>query len=92
MDVSIKPIRSDVFKYLTSCKSKFDLIFADPPFDATYRDELHQTVFEKELLNTNGVLVVEHPSRESMAHLHSFEFERKYGNVAFSFFIKFEKE
>jgi 16S rRNA (guanine966-N2)-methyltransferase len=92
MDESIKPIKSDVFKYLTNCKSKFDLIFADPPFDATYRNELHQTVFEKDLLNANGILVIEHPSRESLANLHSFEFERKYGNVAFSFFLKFEKE
>ncbi len=89
-DKTIHPIKSDVFKYLTACKNRFDLIFADPPFDATYRNDLHQTVFVKGILNPDGILVIEHPSSETMDALPNFDFCRKYGNVAFSFFNNFE--
>jgi 16S rRNA G966 N2-methylase RsmD len=91
-DQSIKPVKSDVFKYLSFCKSRFDLIFADPPFDAVYRGELHQTIFEKNLLDSNGILVIEHASSENLDHLSHFDFCRKYGNVAFSFFNTFDSK
>jgi len=86
----IRAVKSDVSKFLLGCNQKFDLIFADPPFDINYRNDLHKLVFEYDLLNSGGFLVVEHPSRESMEQLSNFEFARAYGNVGFSFFRKFE--
>jgi 16S rRNA (guanine(966)-N(2))-methyltransferase RsmD len=87
---NILAIKSDVFKYLSSCKSKFDIIFADPPFEAVYRKDLHEFVFNNGLLKENGMLVIEHTSSESWEHLPHFDFSRSYGNVAFSFFRKFD--
>jgi len=82
--------QSDVFRYLMSCKSKFDLIFADPPFDAKYRTDIHKSVFENNLLNKNGILVIEHRTNESIELLSHFMFSKNYGNVTFSFFRKFD--
>ena len=89
---NIKAVKSDVFKYLLSCREKFDLIFADPPFDAVYRNDIHKMVFEKNLLTDSGLLVIEHASDITMEHLPFFDFEKSYGNVRFSFFHKFETE
>jgi 16S rRNA (guanine(966)-N(2))-methyltransferase RsmD len=91
-DRTITPVKSDVFKYLSFCKSRFDLIFADPPFDAIYRGELHQTIFEKGLLKPDGLLVIEHASSDQLDTLAHFDSCRKYGNVAFSFFNTFDSK
>lgn len=87
---NMKAVKSDVSRYLLGCNQRFDLIFADPPFDIHYRNDLHKLVFEYDLLRNGGFLVIEHPSREKMEHLDHFDFTRAYGNVGFSFFRKFE--
>lgn len=39
---------------------KFDFIFADPPYNATFEDSIVFLVKKFELLSENGVLVIEH--------------------------------
>src|SRR5690606_42038692 len=60
MDISV--IRSDVYKFLDKHKGTYDIIFADPPYDFTQEqfEKIIHTVFEKELLEDDGMLVVEH--------------------------------
>lgn len=84
--------RADVFKYLEKCQSKFDLIFADPPYELTTISNIRDLVFEKELLNENGLLIIEHGPRTSFADKEFYMETRKYGNVNFSFFKKKETE
>lgn len=83
-------VKSDTFKYLESCRSKFDLIFADPPFEYESRSDLHQLIFSINLLNPDGLLVIEHVSSEKLDQLAGFESSRTYGNVTFSFFHNFD--
>src|SRR5688572_7665549 len=33
LDLNISAQKSDVFQYLKSCSSTFDIVFADPPYD-----------------------------------------------------------
>ncbi len=69
---AINLIQGDVFKYLNACKTKFDLIFADPPYDLPTLDSLPDIVFEKELLKENGVFILEHPSKKDFSsHIRS---------------------
>jgi 16S rRNA (guanine966-N2)-methyltransferase len=82
----INSIKGDAFKYLKENKRKFDIIFADPPYDLPNIEEIHQLVFENELLNKDGLLIIEHGPRTKMEHLTHFDQHRKYGNVNFSFF------
>jgi 16S rRNA (guanine966-N2)-methyltransferase len=82
----IKIIKSDVFKYLNQETETFDLIFADPPYDLPRIPEIAALVFEKKLLNKNGILVIEHQSRQDLHNHPNFKEKRKYGFSAFSFF------
>lgn len=80
--------RADVFKYLEKCHSKFDLIFADPPYELENIEKIHELVFQYELLNEDGLLIIEHGPRTSLADKAHYVETRKYGNVNFSFFKK----
>ncbi len=79
--------RSDVLLFLKKTPQKFDLIFADPPFDSKLHEELHDLVFGKIILKQEGVFIMEHASREKFDQLNGFKYSRKYGNVTFSFFF-----
>jgi 16S rRNA (guanine(966)-N(2))-methyltransferase RsmD len=79
-------VKSEAMRYLRQCVSRFDLIFADPPFDSEMEELLVAEVFSRSLLSPGGIFILEHFSKKSFAHLKGFTFERKYGSVAFSFF------
>lgn len=83
---NVSCVRFDVFKYLKQCDKKFDLIFADPPFDLEEADLISSIVFEKNLLNPGGVLIVEHYSKRVLPFHPNFVSVRTYGNCAFSFY------
>lgn len=70
---------------------KFDIIFADPPYRAEFGQEVLAMVTENNLLDDDGVLVVEHLNQNKLA-VDSLPLEqvdrRQYGQSAFSFFKK----
>ncbi|OOG19079.1 16S rRNA (guanine(966)-N(2))-methyltransferase RsmD [Sphingobacterium sp. CZ-UAM] len=82
----IKAKKADVFKFITSCKSTYDLIFADPPYDIPKLPQLPKLILENNLLNDNGLLIVEHPSTRQMEEHPNFIETRKYGYSSFSFY------
>ncbi|NLI72567.1 MAG: 16S rRNA (guanine(966)-N(2))-methyltransferase RsmD [Bacteroidales bacterium] len=83
---NLTPIKGDVFKFISSTKIKFDLIFADPPYDLERLKEIPAFVFNNELLKSDGLLVLEHSEKNNFETHSHFSFHRKYGNVHFSFF------
>ena len=82
----ILPIKSDVFRFIKSCRQKFDLIFADPPFDLKTIATIPDLILEKDLLNEDGILIVEHGSKNDFSTHPNFSEKRTYGSVNFSFF------
>ena len=83
---NILAYKGDSFKYLENCTEKFDIIFADPPYDLPKIETLPTLVFGKELLNENGRLVIEHGHKISYAKEERFLEKRSYGDVNFSIF------
>lgn len=83
---AIQLVQSDVFGFLSTCKTKFDFIFADPPYDLPQLDMLPELVFKNELLKEGGLFILEHPMRKNFAEIPYFGEHRHYGNVNFSFF------
>ena len=83
---NINAIKSDVFDFLKKSTAKYDLIFADPPYDLIEIPDIHKFVFENKLLNENGLLIIEHGPKTKLEDLAGFTQQRKYGNVNFSFF------
>ncbi len=78
--------KADVFKFLPKELKKYDLIFADPPYDLPNIDQIHQLVMQHQLLNEDGWLIIEHGIKTNLSELPNFFEHRKYGNVNFSFF------
>ena len=79
-------INSDVFDYLELSKGKFDLIFADPPYDMPNLFRLPELIFKNNLLALEGIFVLEHPALVQLNQVVQFKENRIYGNSAFSFF------
>ncbi len=92
-DMDITAIKSDVYKFLERSKIKYDIIFADPPYDFSQEqfDKIYQLIFENELLEDDGLLIIEHSTQTKMEHLEHFSNSRKYGGSIFSFF-EYEQE
>jgi 16S rRNA G966 N2-methylase RsmD len=84
----VNTVKQDVFRFLEECKAKFDLIFADPPYDLENIPQIHRLIFENSLLNQGGTLIIEHGAKTDLQALTGFTKQRKYGNVNFSFFEK----
>lgn len=84
----LKPLRADVFEFLKKHRTKFDLIFADPPYAMENIEEVHQLIMDNDLLEDDGELILEHSEHKDFSHLSGFTEKRKYGNVNFSFFSK----
>ncbi len=84
-------IRQDVFAFIAQEKGRYDLIFADPPYELRELEDIPAMVFEKGLLNDGGWLVLEHTQRNDFSKHPLFRLERKYGTTRFSIFINREK-
>ncbi len=83
-------IKADVFKFLKNETLKYDLIFADPPYDLPNIPEVIHWVQTVDLLNKGGMLIIEHASMQNLSSYKGFIESRKYGNSTFSFFSKLE--
>ena len=85
---NFKVIRVDVFKFISQCTEKFDLIFAGPPYALATIDDLPKVIFEKQLLNPKGWFVLEHTPRNNYKKFPFYVTERNYGTTIFSIFIQ----
>lgn len=87
-DFDIAATKSDVFQFLEKSKTSYDIIFADPPYglDQKTFEKVVLTVFEKELLEEDGMMVIEHSKYTKLDHLPNFSFQKSYGGSFFSFF------
>ncbi|MCL1868052.1 MAG: 16S rRNA (guanine(966)-N(2))-methyltransferase RsmD [Paludibacter sp.] len=79
-------LNTNVFQFLKTCKMSFDLIFADPPYDHNDFAQIPDSVLNTNILNPEGIFILEHSAHyDFSAHSH-FKSHRKYGNVNFSIF------
>ena len=87
-DFNIAATKSDVYSYLEKCKTSYDIIFADPPygFEQKTFERIIELVFERELLNTDGMMIIEHSKYTKLDHMIHFSFQKSYGGSIFSFF------
>lgn len=88
LDLDITTIKSDVFKFLERCSASFDIIFADPPYHLTQEEfeKISTLVFQNEILDKEGMLIIEHSKDMKLEHLENFSFSKNYGSTTFSFF------
>ncbi|UKN01436.1 16S rRNA (guanine(966)-N(2))-methyltransferase RsmD [Paracrocinitomix mangrovi] len=79
-------LRKDVFQLIDNAQQKFDLIFADPPFNLKGLNQLPDLILKSGLLDQGGIIVIEHGQEVSFEEHPNLTDSRKYGGVFFSFF------
>ena len=83
---NVRIIHSHAIRYINNCVSRYDIIFADPPYDLDTIPDIPDTVFESEILEEGAWFILEHGRSNSFSANSSFLELRKYGSVHFSFF------
>lgn len=90
LDLSIQVVQMNCFDFIEVCTKKFDIIFADPPYNYTEKS-YHQLIIRIDrmrLLNHGGILIIEHHVETDLSHIDWFMESRQYGNSRISFFRK----
>lgn len=83
-------------KVLEECSLKnikFDIVFLDPPYKTDYAEKATEIIVDKNLLNDNGIIIIETDTREKVIEkLQNIDItmydERKYGRVSLLFLRK----
>ena len=90
----IKIFFNDIFELIEKqniFKSKFDLIFCDPPFKDTNIGKLIELIFNKNLLNKNGIIILHRSkaTKEKLPNYFEIVDKRTYGisKIIFGKFI-----
>lgn len=85
-DDNISVIRGDALKFVQSCRQKFDVIFADPPYNLPDFGSIPGLILNSEMLKPTSIVIIEHSRNYDFSHLPHFSKHRAYGSVNFSIF------
>jgi len=83
---NIKTVHIDMKAFLKICTFKYDIVFADPPYDLPWLKEIPDLVIRSGVVRDEGIFILEHPKRMSFSEHEWFYEQRNYGGVNFSFF------
>lgn len=83
----VSVIRGDAFHFVEKSRQKYDIIFADPPYDLENVEKIIEKVFKNNLLNPDGWLIIEHGRHYDFSKHPNFYQSRKYGKLHFSFLV-----
>ncbi len=81
-------IKSNAFVFIKRIDKKYDLIFADPPFELKEIEKIPGLIWESGILNSGGRFILEHSANYNFSNSDNFVELRKYGGVNFSIFKK----
>lgn len=79
-------VKGDAFKFVETCTKKFDIIFADPPYDLPDFARIPELVLQSQMLLPDTIFIIEHSKAHNFSHLPHFYQQRTYGKVNFSIF------
>lgn len=85
-DDNLTQVKGDVFRFIGSCTRKFDIIFADPPYDLPNLPELPGLILNSGMVKEGTIVVVEHSKHNDFSGLPQFMQHRTYGKVNFTIF------
>ena len=76
----------DAKTYLEQFTETVDFVFLDPPYMLAEKIKLIEILLEKNILEKEGCVILEHPATENFEKNPFFKETRVYGASAFSFF------
>lgn len=90
-DPNLTMIRGEVFRFLSTCRQPYDVIFADPPYDMPRFADVPKLVLDSPLVHDGTLFIMEHPAEHDFSMLPHFSQQRVYGKVNFSLFAVHEQ-
>lgn len=85
-DETLRAVRGDVFKFIASGSSPFDIVFADPPYDHPRFAEIPSLILNSKIVKEGTLVIIEHSGKHDFSSLPGFCEQRVYGSVNFSIF------
>ena len=87
-DILVKDYRT-ACRHLSEEGQRFELIFADPPYDEVTPPEIVETVLQYGLLSHNGLLIIEHKRKQAKESdkMHLLK-KRRFGQTEVSFYAR----
>lgn len=79
-------LKGDAFRYIETTLAKYDIIFADPPYDHPRFGEIPGMILDSQMLRDDTIIIVEHSRDHDFSSLPHFAELRTYGSVNFSIF------
>ncbi|MFQ6033203.1 MAG: 16S rRNA (guanine(966)-N(2))-methyltransferase RsmD [Candidatus Zixiibacteriota bacterium] len=86
-----KTINKDCLKVLPRLQEKFGIVFADPPYLCGFAQKVIDSVVKYDLLEKDGILVLEHHKKETFKHPEEkllYVKVKRFGDTTVSFFLK----
>lgn len=83
---NLQVIRANALLFLSRDKHRYDIIFADPPYDLPEAGTIPGLILTRGLLAEEGLLIMEHSDAHDFSNVQGFVELRKYGRVRFSIF------
>jgi len=81
----------DAVSFLRSAQCSYDIIFADPPYNYGRLEEVLEIIYNRDILEGQGTLIVEHSSRRTLPPLvGGLELARqyRYGDTGLSKYVR----
>lgn len=82
-------IKEDVLRFVRGKnQERFNIVFADPPYGKGLCQKILEVLTERNFLDSQGVLVIEHHKKEKIEEKKNFILlkQKKYGDTLVSFF------
>jgi 16S rRNA (guanine966-N2)-methyltransferase len=89
---NLKAYKADLFKFIEKEAILYDFVFADPPYEASWIEQISDAVFQHKIISPGGILIIEHGSKTDLSAKSFFKEKRTYGSVNFSIFISDEQQ
>lgn len=92
LNISINLQNMNAIKFLQNTNMKFDIFYIDPPYQSGLYEVVLTEIFNRDLLNINGIIVLEKPSKLQII-TSDFEIikEKKYADKTILYLKNFEK-
>jgi len=78
--------KKNVFSFIKKCEEQYEYIFAGPPYPLKNIPEIPDLILKKNMLSTDGILVLEHNPNVNFDEHPNLDDQRNYGQTIFSFF------
>ena len=84
--IQLRAIRANALQFLKHTINRYDIIFADPPYEMNEIEKLPHLIFIRNLLEPGGWFIMEHGKEHDFSEHPRFREIRRYGSVHFSIF------